>query len=259
MPRHKFTKFEMINKCKLWCLLTVFLLVMPAGATETTRAFLDGVNNYKAENYEAAIVDFSKIVAAGIRNGDLYYNLGNAYLKTGDIGHAMLWYERALKLIPHDPDLKFNHEYVLTLVKDEKEDNRLPVLRVVFFWQHLFSAGTIQQTALILNLLFWLILTLQVLRRKKILKLTNYIILILALVFMLTVFYNYYASRYLKQVVILPDSVAVRSGLTSDSTELFVLHAGTKVKIDKDNNGFYRIYFSDGKIGWLKKADVGVI
>jgi SH3-like domain-containing protein len=79
------------------------------------------------------------------------------------------------------------------------------------------------------------------------------------MVFTLTAFYNYYASRYLKQAVILPDSVAVRSGLTTDSTELFVLHGGTKVKIDKENRDFYRIYFSDGKIGWLKKKDVGII
>jgi uncharacterized protein YgiM (DUF1202 family) len=51
----------------------------------------------------------------------------------------------------------------------------------------------------------------------------------------------------------------VRSGLTEDSTELFVLHAGTKVKIGKERNGFYRISFSDTKIGWLKKSEVGII
>ena len=51
----------------------------------------------------------------------------------------------------------------------------------------------------------------------------------------------------------------VRSGLTEDSTELFVLHAGTKVKIGKERNVFYRISFSDTKIGWLKKSEVGII
>jgi hypothetical protein len=38
-----------------------------------------------------------------------------------------------------------------------------------------------------------------------------------------------------------------------------VLHAGSKVKIDKDNKDFYRIYFSDGKIGWVGKSEVGII
>jgi len=249
----------MIIKRNIWCLLLVVFLAMPANATELTRAFLDGVNNYKTENYEAAIAEFSKIVDAGIRNGNLFYNLGNAYLKNGDIGYAMLWYERALKLIPDDPDLKFNHKYGLTLVKDEREDNRLPILRVVFFWQHLLSAATIQWAAIILNMLFWFILVLQVLRRKKKLKTLGYVFLTLALVFTFTALYNHYASRYVKEAVILPDKIAVRSGLTDDSTELFGLHAGTKVKIEKENKAFYRIYFSDGKIGWLKKSEVGVI
>ena len=171
----------------------------------------------------------------------------------------MLWYERALKLIPDDPDLKFNHKYGLTLVKDEREDNRLPILRVVFFWQHLLSAATIQWAAIILNMLFWFILVLQVLRRKKKLKTLGYVFLTLALVFTFTALYNHYASRHVKEAVILPDQIAVRSGLTDDSTELFGLHAGTKIKIEKENKDFYRIYFSDGKIGWLKKSEVGVI
>ena len=76
----------MIIKRNIWCLLLVVFLAMPAKATELTRAFLDGVNNYKTENYEAAIAEFSKIVDAGIRNGNLFYNLGNAYLKTGISG-----------------------------------------------------------------------------------------------------------------------------------------------------------------------------
>ena len=171
----------------------------------------------------------------------------------------MLWYERSLKLRPNDPDLRFNHQYALTLIKDAKEDNRGPILKVLFFWQHFLSAATVQWTALILNLLFWLILALQALKRKRTLQLARYVVLVLAVVFTLTAFYNHYTSNYVKHAVILADKISVRSGLTQDSTELFVLHAGSKVKIDKDNKDFYRIYFSDGKIGWVGKSDVGVI
>lgn len=249
----------MILKRSIWSLLLVAFLAAPIQADELTRAFLDGAKNYDAENYDAAIAEFSKIIAAGIKNGKMFYNIGNAYLKSGDLGNAMLWYERALKLRPNDPDLKFNHQYALTLVKDAKEDNHRPILKVLFFWQHFLSAATVQWTALTLNLLFWLTLALQALRRKRTLQLPRYVVLVLAVVFTLTVFYNHYTSNYVKHAVILADKISVRSGLTQDSTELFVLHAGSKVKIDKDNKEFYRIYFSDGKIGWLGKSEVGVI
>ncbi|MBW1759842.1 MAG: hypothetical protein JRG68_04405 [Deltaproteobacteria bacterium] len=38
-----------------------------------------------------------------------------------------------------------------------------------------------------------------------------------------------------------------------------VLHAGTKVKIEKEKKEFVRIYFSDGKIGWINKREAGVV
>jgi tetratricopeptide (TPR) repeat protein len=249
----------MILKHSICSLLLVVFLAAPIQADELTRAFLDGAKNYDAGNYDAAIAEFSKIIAAGIKNGKLFYNIGNAYLKSGDLGNAMLWYERALKMRPNDPDLRFNHQYALTLVKDAKEDNRGPILKVLFFWQHFLSAATVQWMALILNLLFWLILATQALRHKRTLQLTRYVVMVLAVVFILTTFYNHYTSSYVKHAVILADKISVRSGLTQDSTELFVLHAGSKVKIDKDNKDFYRIYFSDGKIGWVGKSDVGVI
>jgi SH3-like domain-containing protein len=81
----------------------------------------------------------------------------------------------------------------------------------------------------------------------------------LGLIFTLTAVYNDYEADFIKEAVILPAKVSIRSGLTNDATELFVLHAGTKVKIDKEKDDYIRISFSEGKIGWIKKSDAGVI
>ena len=112
--------------------------------TELTAAFLDGLNAYKKGNYEDAITQFNQ-VAATVKSGKLYYNLGNAYMKNGDLGDAILWYERALKRIPADPDLKFNLDYARGLVKDKMENEQTPIFRVLFFWNHLLNALNIQQ------------------------------------------------------------------------------------------------------------------
>ncbi|NJL58891.1 MAG: hypothetical protein HC887_03790, partial [Desulfobacteraceae bacterium] len=85
-------------------------------------------------------------------------NLGNAYLRNNDPGHALLWYERAMRLIPDDPDLKFNYGYAMSLTKDEKEDKDFPLFRILFFWKYLLSQSLTQQIALVLNFLFWLTL-----------------------------------------------------------------------------------------------------
>lgn len=240
-------------------LAAVVFVAAQAHATRLPRAFLDGINSYKAQDYDAAVAEFSKIADSGIQNGKLFYNLGNAHLKRNDIGRAVLWYERALKLMPDDPDLKFNHQYAMSLVKDENEDARAPLLRVLFFWQDLLSEADVQHAALVLNAVFWILLSLQAIVRRRILKWPVRGVMVLALVLASTALYNFYAAGHLKRAVILSEKVSVRSGLTEDSTELFTLHAGTTVKIDKENREFCRIFFSDGKIGWLKKNKVGVI
>lgn len=239
----------------------LFVVLMTTGieAAEFTRDFEDGVQYYKADNFPAAISAFSKIADGGVNNGKLFYNLGNAYLKNNDIGHAVLWYERALKLMPGDPDLNFNHQYALTLVKDQRENKKISIFRILFFWKYLLSPNTVKWSGVILNMIFWSVLGLQAVKRKKILKMPCGAAFALALVFILTAFYNHYEALYLKEAVILSDEVSVRSGLSEQATELFVLHAGTKVKIEKEKRDFVRIYFSDGKIGWINKREAGVV
>ncbi len=240
--------------------IIIFLFMTTAVyALEMVKIFADGVESYKNDKYDEAISAFLKIADSGVKNSNLFYNLGNTYLRNNDLGHAILWYERALKLTPNDPDLKFNYEYALSLLKDEKEEKASPILRILFFWKDLFSEMTIRWIAISLNIIFWFILTIQLIRKRIFFRTANYLIFILTIIFTLTAFYNYYESQYIREAIILPDKTPVRSGLSEDSTELFLLHAGTKVKIEKENNGFVRIFFSEGKIGWIKKSDIGMI
>jgi tetratricopeptide (TPR) repeat protein len=229
------------------------------GAGEIAQTFLDGIKNYKEDRFAEASAAFSKVADEGIKNGKLFYNLGNSHLKNGDIGNAILWYERSLKLSPDDPDLKFNYEYALSLIRDEKGDKELPLVRILFFWKYLLSQTYIQWAAIFFNIIFWSLMTVRVIQRKDQFKTLSHLILILGLIFTLTAVYNDYEADFIKEAVILPAKVSIRSGLTNDATELFVLHAGTKVKIDKEKDDYIRISFSEGKIGWIKKSDAGVI
>jgi tetratricopeptide (TPR) repeat protein len=236
-----------------------FTIVSNCYSGETPRIFLDGIQAYKDGQFDKAIEYFERIIRSGVNNPKLFYNLGNAYLRNNDLGHALLWYERAMKLIPDDPDLKFNYGYAMSLTKDEKEDKDFPVFRILFFWKYLLSQTLTQQIALVLNFLFWLTLIVRMLLKKKAVNPFAYTLLIMGLIFTLTAFYNEYEMMYLKHAIILPEKVSVRSGFAEDSTELFVLHAGTKVYIGKEQGEFFRIQYSEGKIGWIKRSDAGII
>ncbi len=222
---------------------------------------LDGIKAYEAADYTAAIDKFSALASTGLRNGKLFYNLGNSYLKAGDIGRAILWYERAMLLIPGDADLEYNLNYARGLTKDRQENRGFRVEKILFFWKYMLTDKTVQICALSLNGFFWGLLLLQVVTNGRLKggRVLSAVVGGLALIFVLTAFYNYYESSVANKAIILPGEVVVRSGLAEDSTELFRLHAGSLVLLDRREGEYARITFSKDMIGWIPIESIGVI
>jgi len=244
-------------------IFTVYLLILATpvlgGTDDRIRVFLGAAEDYKTGDYESAVSGFLSLAEKGVKNGTLFYNLGNSYFKKGDLGQSILWYERALRFLPDNPDLKFNYNHVLSFTKDEKGKRELPIFRVLFFWKYMLSQANVQRAAIILNVLFWTLLILSMFFKHYWLRMSGTLVLILAIVFIATSLYNRYESSHQKLAVILPEIVSVRSGFTPESTELFKLHAGTKVRVEKIQGNNFRIFFSEGKIGWIRKEDAGII
>lgn len=248
-----------IGKWGLTGLVLILLTASNVAASGTTALLVDGIRQYREGSYAAAAESFVKVTEAGISNGKLYYNLGNAYLKQGDVGRAVLWYKRAVKMVPGDPDLKFNLTYALSLVKDKVEEDGPSVSRVLMFWRQYLSRIAVQWAAISFSGLLWSMLLIHLILGRKVLNTWNFAVLGLTVALVLTALMNYYDDHYVKKAVVLPERVSIRSGLSDKATELFVLHAGSEVRVEKENNGFARIYYSNGKIGWLPIKDVGII
>jgi len=69
---------------------------------------------YTRGDYSQALTLYDEILAGGEVSGALLYNIGNTYFKIGDLGRAVLYYERALRYIPRDTDLQANYRYALS-------------------------------------------------------------------------------------------------------------------------------------------------
>jgi len=240
-------------------LLVVVVLSPAVKASEPARLFMEGVDAYEKQDYGKAVGAFLSIAENGVRNGELYYNLGNAYLKNGDLGRALLWYERAVRLIPGDPDVTFNRDYALSLTKDAAPEEEGNAARVLFFWNYLLSAQTIQILALVLNAIFWLMLGITYHYNKRMIRVFLPIVFFALLFFSMTAGFNIYRDARSNTAVILPAEVSVRSGFGDNATELFVLHAGSRVTIQKTRTGHYQIQYSRDKLGWIKAGDAELI
>ena len=247
------------NLFLLYPLLLFFIILMlnnPCSAQEHAQQFLSALETYKTEDYAGAAKALEAIAHSGVRNGQLYYNIGNAYLKSNDVGHAILWYERALNLMPHDPDLRFNYSYARSLTKDFQETSASPLMHILFFWKYQLSSNIIIKLALLFNFLFWALALLWRTTRRRGWYYSALIILLPTIIFALTAGFNYYEVAYKTQAIVLPDKVAVRSGLKPTSTELFQLHAGAKVTIVRQMQEHVQIQFSEDKIGWVDRQVV---
>lgn len=100
---------------------------------------------------------FQLLVDSGVRNGKLYYNLGNACFESGQIGRAILNYRRAEKLIPGDGRLEHNLQYARSLRRNQIEvAGRRAFLQTLFFWHYNTSLRSRYHVGLALYLLFWL-------------------------------------------------------------------------------------------------------
>ncbi len=219
--------------------------------------FVDAVRAYKAGDYAAAAAQFESIAETRVNNPDLFYNTGNAYLKSKDLGRAILWYERARKLAPSDPDLKFNLDYAQSLLKDKKEPG-FSFSSILYFWQGLVSLEWLQYTAITLSFGFFIWATVQKARGRQIFSGTGMLIFLLFAGTTLAAGLEYNRIHSDVTAVILAEQAGVRSGTMDNATLLFDLHAGTRVRVLEKKDNYMKIRFAKDKVGWVacSKAEI---
>ena len=89
-------------------------MASPVAAQEDA-VFTKANSDFAAGNFSAAINGYESLVKNRHWNASLFYDLGNAYFRTGDLGRAILNYERALALDPAQAEARAN----LQLVRDQ--------------------------------------------------------------------------------------------------------------------------------------------
>ena len=95
-----------INKVFLLLLIQSFCFCLIAQEEKIKEA----ETAYVSEDYAKAIELYEDVLLNYGDSYEVYYNLGNAYYKTGKIAPAILNYERALLINPGDGDIRFNLE-----------------------------------------------------------------------------------------------------------------------------------------------------
>jgi len=249
--------------------VALLLLVSPFAA-QATESYPDslwkaGVEAYTAGDYASALRDWEEVRSAGLMSRELYYNLGNAYFKTGEVAPAILWYERALRLDPSDSDVRYNLEYARSQTQD-----RIDEVPEIFFeaWGHKMCYLLPSNTWAVLSLVFLALTVALALLfllgstsgRRRLGFFAGIVTLLLAFLgWDFAQWQKTEAERQDMAIVMRPVS-SVKSSPSADSAkDLFILHEGTRVKLLDTVSGYTNVELSDGRQGWIPTKDIEVI
>lgn len=100
----------------------LFAILMLLGTFATSRAESPLISQadsaYNADNFRLTADIYLNVIQEEGPSAKLYYNLGNSYYRLGEMGNAILSYERALRLDPADEDARNNLAFVNARITD---------------------------------------------------------------------------------------------------------------------------------------------
>ena len=242
--------------------LFFFSLGIVLSSFAITKAQADDL--YKAEKYTEAAAAYESVLKEVGASAAVYYNLGNAYYRTEQWGKCLLNYERALRLMPNDRDLKEN--IALANSKTEDRTSEIPELFFVRWWNNFLSHHSAQGW---MNLCIFIALLLG----------TCLVVFFLAHDYAIrkwTLVGNFVLGAFLLLFAICATSTTIRASIHEDaivqetvtmakgspdvkSVDKFLLHEGTKVHIEEQSGSWIKVRKGDGETGWIDNGVVEII
>lgn len=240
-------------------IITIILsgIIFPAFSQENKMKQAEAL--YSEEKFQEAIDVYEQLITEGKESAALYFNLGNAYYKSGNVNNAILYYERAKLLAPNDEDIDFNlqiaNQYVVTSVE------ALPQPFVVRWLNSIIDTNPTDSWAtisIVTFILFLCLLGLFLFSKSVPVKRFSFIVGIVVILVSLTTFS--FASKQKSKItkrnhaIVFCPRVTVKSSPSESGTDLFLIYEGVKVEITDSLYNWKEVKLLDGNQGWLKDS-----
>ncbi|MBN2735829.1 MAG: tetratricopeptide repeat protein [Spirochaetales bacterium] len=235
---------------------------------EATRAYQSALEistdePWKADDlFKRSIQFFQGIVDAGIKNGAIYYNMGNAYFRINDLGKAILYYKKALEFSPGDANLLQNLTYARSKRIDSIQDKEeVKILKTLLFF-HFDLSSDVKTLIFVISFVgVWVLAALMIFIHKKVFL--NILIgcALVSCFFFVSMTVDQWARANQTQGVILAEEVVARKGDSASFEPSFQepLHSGTEFIIVEERQDWLQIELNDGRRTWLPRKTLGLL
>lgn len=245
----------MILKIIKTLLLFLLIITTPLFANPTTD-FETANIAYQKNDYTTAITQYENILKTGTYSEGLYYNLGNAYFKTNNLGKSILYYEKALLAAPSDADVL--HNLAIAKAKTQDDLDRIGQFFLAEWWQgiHKSLGAGIWGILTILSLwagiagfILWLLGTSRKHKKQGFIGGIALLLLSTLLYFLGNSQANFEQNS--RTAIVLEKNIELKNGPDTQSTAVIDIHEGLKVELLDQIGDWYKVKLTNGDEGWL--------
>lgn len=236
----------------------IFIVLLTTQVFFAQNGFEKGNELYQKLKYEEAAKAYESVLKTNKHSAELYFNLGNCYYKLNKAAPAIYNYEKALVLKPNDSEILNNLKFAKKLTIDEiKEVPKVGFAKLIQNVTSAFHYNTWAWISVILSTTFLLFFIgyyfSQISFSKRL-----FFFGMFGLVFMLLISISaaiFEKNRYEneKPAIVFAEIAEVKSEPQKLSSNIFVLHEGTKVFVEETLDNWKKIQLTDGTEGWIEK------
>lgn len=235
-------------------IIGAFLITSAFGQADAQ--FAAANQEYAQGHFKQAIDAYEEAVQSREWSANLFYDLGNAYFRVGDFGHAILNYERALALEPHHPETQAN----LRIARDEARALELQPSRA----ERYFRFATVNQLTIAAAIAFWLgafCLAAFIFSRRRsarVMALSVFAWSIFALL-VIAVFWIDNGSKGRALAIITGSGVEARLATADNANSVLALPSGSEVKIASQRGDWVYATLPNNLRGWIPAKSVEIV
>jgi len=242
----------------MWLWLAIAWLTCWPGLADSQGllASFDAANRlYEAGKYSEAATAYETLLQQRYRSAALYYNLGNAYFKSGETGRAIAAYRLAQRLAPRDPDIRANLRFARDTVGAAKGRQS---------WQWLLNVLSLEELTLLTAAAVWGCITLSVcmqLRRSWAPALRPYRNLAGALAVCTLAWLGVMAEDRLGRsaAVVIVEKGVLRYGPFEEAQTFLTLRDGAELRVLNRKDSWLQVANGANRVGWVQSKDVLVL
>lgn len=222
-------------------------------ATEVEMKF-DAANRLYAQNkFSEAAAAYDQIITNGTISSVLYFNLGNAHFKAGQLGQAIAAYRQAERLTPRDPDVRANLRFALNRVQGPTLKNTAG--------QRWLGTLSLNEWTLLGFAGIWLTLGLLIVRQIKPvlvpalkswtwLSVAGTTVLFICLVLALP------QNTPGRMAIVTVTDATVRNSPLDEAPGSFTAHDGAELRVLDHKDDWLQVTDDAQRFGWVKRSSV---